>query len=48
MFDELEFVVAVNQFFDDAIFFQMRGHREYEIDMEELPEFSILIVRGRP
>jgi hypothetical protein len=30
LFGELEFVVAVNHFFDDAIFFSMVGHREYQ------------------
>lgn len=28
LFGELEFVVAVSQFFDDAIFFSMRGHMQ--------------------
>jgi hypothetical protein len=36
LFGELEFVVAVNHFFDDAIFFQMRGHREHATSVEEV------------
>lgn len=34
LFGELEFVVAVGQFFDDAIFFCMRGHRQYKLASE--------------
>jgi hypothetical protein len=36
LFGELEFVVAVNHFFDDAIFFHMLGHRKYERSMERV------------
>jgi hypothetical protein len=34
LFGELEYVVAVSQFFDDAIFFCMRGHRGYKFAAE--------------
>lgn len=36
LFGELEFVVAMSQFCDDAIFFCMRGHRGYKLEAEEV------------
>ena len=35
-FGELEFVIAVNHFFDDAIFYCMKGHRGYERPMHQV------------
>ena len=36
LFGELEFVVAVNQFFDDAIFFSMQGHKKHESETRQV------------
>jgi hypothetical protein len=40
LFGELEFVVAVNHFFDDAIFFCMKGHRANEGSGKEVRDVA--------
>jgi hypothetical protein len=36
VYGELEFAGAVEGFFEDAIFFSMRGYRKYELEAEEV------------